>query len=412
MNLGKRLTVMRLVTGLTTVAMFAFYKTSSDTNNTNGMSFSLWSQQQNVERQLRSSVDLSNTEFGLRKDGTLLVPVFGERLERKDSVEKGMCDLLTEKSDSVKRLHVHNSICGDDSLGNYIIHLYSWHLLAHLAQIPFTFTCGIHLGGPSVMSLTRIDETEKDVTSPADLEFYTVKEFCDTQSKGQFWKSKTGGLEHSHAIVSRGMDAVAKSPQGQSFEADDAVIHIRLHDALKPTPKVGSQRGLFKHSAYARLLKQVQLENEKPLETISLVTAPFHEDGVREKDLAFLDRSKMIGLDLQDYLADEFPSAKVTIHNSLDETPIKAFARLTRAKQVAICGCSTFCPLPVFGVQPEVKGFVWDSPHYSFFNKYFAQTLPNIETWDDPMLGNALIEDMTDEQLLSWLRDTPTSAIE
>ena len=91
-------------------------------------------------------------EYGeVLSDGTLFIPVgdtaarsMGQNLQEKvKDTRKLMCkDLLADREEKkLTRLHVQTELCGDFSLGNIISTLLSYNLAAHLANIPFTFSC-------------------------------------------------------------------------------------------------------------------------------------------------------------------------------------------------------------------------------------------------------------------------------
>eukprot|EP00804_Cyclotella_cryptica_P021382 CCRYP_016775-RA/>CCRYP_016775-RA protein AED:0.45 eAED:0.45 QI:0/-1/0/1/-1/1/1/0/228 len=139
---------------------------------------------------------------------------------------------------------------------------------------------------------------------------------------------------------------------------DDAVIHLRLGDALFAAHGFNEKKGLFPHATYINLLKQAQRERGA-IRSIGLVTAPFTGSFVRSKyDAQSTSTSKIIAMDLFDALQRAFPRAKVRLHNRPEETILESLARLVHARKVAICGCSTFCPYPLLATKGI--GFVYN----------------------------------------------------
>jgi hypothetical protein len=196
---------------------------------------------------------------------------------------------------------------------------------------------------------------------------------------------------------------IAQTDIGQSFEPDDAVIHLRLGDALSSHRDTDEGIGLLPHRAYSQILQEVQ-RTKGLITTISLITMPFTRDDVRAYERHLIDRSKLVAEDLQSYLAKEFPRAKVEIHNGHSEIPAKAYARLTRAKKVAVCGSSTFCTYPVLAVR-EAIGYIFRAEKHSPWAVRAATKYDNIRTYKVPRLTNNYTCKLSDTDLLMWLRE-------
>ena len=96
----------------------------------------------------------------------------------------------------------------------------------------------------------------------------------------------------------------------------------------------------------------------------------------REIDIEFAKLSEMVVKDLTSYLREEIPNAIVGIDNDWNtETVATSYARLTIAKKIVICGCSTFCPYPVMRIQDDVLAYLYNLEYLNvFYPKYLAET--------------------------------------
>jgi len=362
----------------------------------------------------------SKVEYGeILPDGTLFIPVGatkgrsrGQNLqERVEDTRALMCkDLLDDRSErKLTRLHLQTELCGDFSLGNMISTLMSYNLAAHLANIPFTFSCVD--SKPGVMALMEKSEDSPFLPSDYSKENYNLEEFCEN---GRFQD-----MAHGHYLIADIMRNQIAPSQSVITDGDDAVIHVRLHDAFKsigsPSSKKGgrpSQRGLFPHIAYTSMLKKAE-EEKGEIQTISIVTQSFLKDNVRDVDQDFTELSRTVGEDLARQLRIEFPNTKVSIHNDREtETTVTSYSRLVRAKKIAICGCSTFCPFPVMSVGDDVMAYLYNSKYLNgFYTNYLAENKDNIHLWDAPMLGSNDIGGLTDSQIIEFLRNEDTTDI-
>jgi len=355
----------------------------------------------------------SNVEYGeILPDGTLFIPVGnlkgrsrGQNLDERVGDTRGkMCkDLLADRSErKLTRLHVQAELCGDFSLGNIISTIMSYNLAAHLANIPFTFSCVD--SKPGVMALMEKSEDVPFLPSDYSKENYNLEEFCENN----FFHD----MAHGHYLIADIMRNQIASSQSVITDGDDAVIHVRLHDAFKSIGELPSERGLFPHIAYTSMLKKAE-EEKGEIQTISIVTQSFWKDNVRDNEQEFTELSKTVGRDLARQLQIEFPNAKVSIHNDREtETTVTSYSRLVRAKKIAICGCSTFCPFPVMSVEDDVMAYLYNSKYLNqFFTNYLAGHKDNIHLWDAPMLGSNDIGGLTDLQIIEFLRNENTTDI-
>lgn len=234
------------------------------------------------------------------------------------------------------------------------------------------------------------NEDEKD---------YTLEDACVNKADNKF-----DDTAHGHHLIKHTLHNQIAA-RANVDQADDAVIHVRLHDAFKKIRKE-SQRGLFPHAAYAALL-QTAIDQKGPLDTISIVTDTFDEDKVRSNDKEFTDLSRVVAEDLVRYLSDRFPDSEVVLRNDWEtETTVVAYTRLAQAKKIAVCGCSTFCPLPVVSVQDDVLAYLYEQQHLNqVFTNYFAETRDNVHLWNAPMLGSNEIAKLSEDEILEFLNN-------
>ena len=241
-------------------------------------------------RQTQSKVEYDE----ILPDGALFIPVGdaknrsrGQNLEERVKDTRAlMCkDLLADRSErKLTRLHVQTELCGDYSLGNMISTIMSYNLTAHLANIPFTFSCVD--SKPGVMALMEKSEDAPFLPSDYSKENYNLEEFCEN---GRFQD-----MAHGHYLIADIMRNQIAPSQSVITDGDDAVIHLRLHDAFKSTGSHPSQRGLFPHIAYTSMLKKAE-EEKGEIQTISIVTQSFLKDNVREIDQDFTELSRTVG---------------------------------------------------------------------------------------------------------------------
>jgi len=350
------------------------------------------------------------TKYGeILPDGTLFIPVGYEGgrsegqhlLERVKGTMSLMCkDLLADLDEKkLTRLHVETTLCGDFSIGNMMPRLLSYNLAAHLAGLPFTFSCAN--SRPGIMfNMQKVEKAPLPI-----LDDYNLERFCKETTRYH--------MAYGHYFVVDVMRNQIVQSQNLVSEGDDAVIHVRLHDAFAPISRT-SQRGLFQHVAYSNMLKKAEQEKGE-IQSISILTQTFVEKKLdRDIDRQYAQRSEVVGRDLATHLRQEFPNAIVNIHNDWkNETTVTSYARLVLAKKIAICGCSTFCALPVASVQEGVMAYLLDSKDLNrFYPQYLAKNHDNIHLWKAPMLGGTEMKDLADTEVLDFLRDKTTTGIE
>lgn len=331
----------------------------------------------------------------------------------------------------IKGLHFHFADCAENQLGNRLGEHYLNYLLANAARIPYRMTCGggddddydnhdnstatastVVTTDPTSMlkepheSVLRhisvnLHEPGPQPHDPWGGQPWAPANVCLHCSRGGWWCPI--GLNAMIDLIRADMWKLANTNVGQSFEPDDAVIHLRLGDALKGTKD--EHIGLLPHQTYAWILQNMEQERG-PIETIGIVTQPFSRKHVRSFDFAptTISKSKLVARDLVDFLQSKFPNATITIHNGPDEIPLKSYARLIRANKVAVCGPSTFCTMPVLATQTAI-GYVFRGEKHSPWARHVAQFSDNIRTYKVPRLANNYTDKLNHEQIVFWLRN-------
>jgi hypothetical protein len=122
------------------------------------------------------------------------------------------------------------------------------------------------------------------------------------------------------------------------YELDDAVLHFRCGDLMH---SVHSAYSFMKFSGYTRHISP-------EAESIGILTQPFDiGSGARRSDSGQLvrNRCRIVVSSLVDYIKEQYPSARVRVHNSVNESIALSFARMVMANQ-AIAGISSFSVIP------------------------------------------------------------------
>lgn len=321
----------------------------------------------------------------------------------------------------IKRLAYHFPTCIENQLGNVLGEHYGRLAVASAARIPYTMTCGEGEGsykthhrivsyGSSTPKLSVLALLEVDMTDPltpirdVSGKPYSIEDVCPGLYAPSWYNPI--GIDLVSDVIRQDMWKIAEADEHEndSFEPDDAVIHLRLGDALRSYSGLHERDGLIPHQAYSNLIEQASLRMG-PIQTISIVTMPFDVDAVRPGDIPVIERSKKIAHDLVNHLQEKFPAASVTIHNHREETSSRAYSRLIRAKKVSICGPATFCTFPVLANRDGI-GYILNGKGYTLnpWASRAALKYENIEVFGAPTLGNKYIEDLSDHDLFVWLQ--------
>lgn len=324
-----------------------------------------------------------------------------------------------EPEREIKAIHYHFDDCAENQLGNRLGEHYMFYLLANSARLPYQMSCGDPKASNDTVTITDPTSSLKgrfesvlrniavDLQEPGPVpkdpwggQEWGPQHVCQNCARGGWWCQL--GLHVMVDVFVPDMKKLAYDTEiGNSFEPEDAVIHLRLGDALKG--KKDENIGLLPHGAYIEILEQIEKESGS-LKSIGVVTQPFKKKLVRSFDAtsATLAKSRLVAFDLIEHIRSKFPQAIVSIHNGDDEIPLKSYARLIRAKKVAICGASTFCTMPVLAT--EGKGYLFRGEKHSPWAQHVADFQDNIRTFKVPRLANNYTDQLNDVQLLHWLR--------
>lgn len=393
------------------------------------------------------------------EDGTLLVPVGdlkpnsrgivardGQNLSDKvPATRPKLCaDLLGDQKHQQQvegegttrrrytRLHVEADLCGDHSVGDIIADYFRYNLLAHVAGLPFTFSCKESL--PGIFDLLQNEELPNAGSSGSGVDpDYTLEDSCRSTSISKDLSHgiplMAGNLHriadlfdegNTHTSSHQANDGTTNGADASSHkvEADDAVIHLRLNDILKASGKQDqpSLRGLFSHATYTRLLREAESE-KGTLESISIVTQTNREDSVRRDDKPYVERSIRIASDLAQHLRVEFPSATVTVRNDWrTESTAKSYVRMLRAQKVLICGRSGFCLYPSLSLRDDALAYLFYRESIPTDKNHLilaaAEQLDNVHLWDAPLLGNNQIGVMPEEDIFDFLHNATAGTID
>jgi hypothetical protein len=242
----------------------------------------------------------------------------------------------------------------------------------------------------------------------ANGEGYTVEDICQNICNNVFcsWYSRDLDLvAHTMAVDWRHLTSPTVVP---ILDNDDAVIHLRLGDGLYSTFGANEEKGVFPHATYINLFMQAQQE-KGTINSIGIVTAPFKGSTVRSFDIGYTSFSEEIALDLVNALQNAFPKAKISIHNSPEETIMESLARVVHARKVAVCGCSTFCPYPLLAT--EGIGFMYNPVGaQNQWVRNAAKRYDDFRLFETPMLNGLMIaNDKTGWKLdhalvMDWVR--------
>jgi hypothetical protein len=157
--------------------------------------------------------------------------------------------------------------------------------------------------------------------------------------------------------------------------------------------------------------------------SIGILTQPFTKDAqTRKTDSSStkLERGRIVVTAFVDFLAERFPDARITIHNSHNETIALSYARMIMANQ-SMAGVTTFGVFPVissFGTGYIRKPDSGNTrvPNQWLNNPPVDQLADNIVLMEEPNLLTAprfqkMWKEKGQEHVLEWLKngDSPST---
>ena len=356
-------------------------------------------------------------------DGTYLIFQKTPHISFSDDYMKpDLCSKLITEPGKIKRVHYHGGNCEgfDNQFGNRLGYAYGMKMITAAANIPFYFTCDRFESPNGAAFLMNLNPRNDEIgpapknTEAEDLSLKDVCRPCGNNFCG--WNGDSTYMAADTMISD--WSRLAESYSDDPTDHDDAVIHLRLGDAMYARSGFSEDKGLFPHKTYIKLLKQAESEKGS-IDSIGIVTAPFKGEFVRKLyDSGSTSTSEMIAMDLVDALQEAFPRAKVTIHNSPRETIVQANSRLVNARKVAVCGCSTFCPYPLLATKGI--GYMFGPPstkhHQNAWIFNAAKRFEHFRLFETPMLNGLVInnfktgEKLDMDVLLEWLRHQDPNA--
>lgn len=322
------------------------------------------------------------------------------------------CETLTKHQDRIKRIHYHIESCQefDGQFGNRLGTFYGLKLAANALRVPSYFTCGSNgreANGAAYLMELNTGNVGPVPVSPFTGRELTVEAVCEL-CREKFCNWRTPHLALASDIMKEDWEYLASSVVDVP-DVDDAVIHLRLGDALVAKNGRNEFKGVFPHQTYIDLLNRAQDEKGR-IRSIGVVTAPFKGSFVRSHyDSGSTDRSELVAMDLVEALQKAFPRAKVRLLNSPKQTIVESLVRLVQARKVAICGCSTFCPYPLMATRGI--GYVYEPlAGQNQWVKNAAMHHDDYRLFQTPMLNMMVMENsitkerLDDLDVLAWMR--------
>mmetsp|Transcript_18410 Transcript_18410/g.27604 ORF Transcript_18410/g.27604 Transcript_18410/m.27604 type:complete len:595 (-) Transcript_18410:896-2680(-) len=181
-------------------------------------------------------------------------------------------------------------------------------------------------------------------------------------------------------------------PLVPDIEIEDVAIHLRCGDVMGGVAR--SDFGMMQFSEYKKWIS-------KDARTVGIVTQPFEKERNRSLDHDKVDDCRAVTYKLVDYLQDFLPSAKISIHNSVNESLPMTYARLVMADQ-------SFTTLSSFGIFPVIGGFgkgyfQKGNGGVNPFSKYLPEIYPGeLIMMDAPVKTAAELRGMDLQSILDW----------
>ncbi|KAL7503496.1 hypothetical protein ACHAWX_000592 [Stephanocyclus meneghinianus] len=323
------------------------------------------------------------------------------------------CKYISNQQDRIKRIHYHFASCWkfDHMFGNRLALVYGIKIFANALQKPFTFTCELREGEAPRGAAYLMDlYSQNNAIGPIPRrngKMYTAEEVCRLCSNS-FCSWYDLSLDLASDMMISDWTQLTRPELVPIPNHDDALIHLRLGDALYSAYGDNEGKGIFPHGTYINLLKQAQ-EEKGVIGSIGIVTSPFKGSNVRVFDSGVSSISETIALDLMRVLQAEFPHATIRLHNSPDATIIESQARIVHARKVAICGCSTFCPYALLAT--EGIGFMYNSiGGENIWVRNAAKKYRNFRLFEAPLLNGLVINNtksgwmLQHADVLSWMQ--------
>ncbi|KAL3779372.1 hypothetical protein HJC23_005232 [Cyclotella cryptica] len=184
---------------------------------------------------------------------------------------------------------------------------------------------------------------------------------------------------------------VNQPPLVPNIEIEDVVIHLRCGDVLGGANR--NDFGMMKFTEYKKWIS-------KDVRTVGIVTHPFESERNRPLDRSKVDNCRAVTYHLVNYLQGFLPTAKISIHNGLNETLPMTYARLAMANQ-------SFTTLSSFGIFPVIGGFgmgYFQKGNWGVnpFARYLPDMCPNLIMMEAPVLTTSSLKGLDLQSILDW----------
>jgi hypothetical protein len=172
---------------------------------------------------------------------------------------------------------------------------------------------------------------------------------------------------------------------------DDVAIHFRCGDVMGGVNR--DDFGMIKFTEYRKHISP-------SAKSIGILTQPFERGRNRKTDSSRTSWCRNATYLLVETLQKDFPEARISIHNGMNETLPLAYARLTMAYQ-------SFTSLSSFGIFPVIgsigEGYFQEGNRgVNPFVKHLPSMFPNLHMMTAPKLASGKMFRMNLSSILDW----------
>jgi hypothetical protein len=211
--------------------------------------------------------------------------------------------------------------------------------------------------------------------------------------------SDTNPHRHGRDYMQLASPQRGDAPLFPNTELDDAMLHFRCGDIISMNHP---NFGFIKFGSFSRHLSP-------DVRTIGIATQPFDPSAQQRNEeggLCKLRRCKQVVTAFVEHLKEQFPKARIRVHNGLNETIALTFARMVMANQtvIAITSFGAFPGIGTFGTAyityPEFRS----APNRWLVSSPLVERVGNVKLVKEPRL-------MSGEVMNGW-GENGTSVIE
>ncbi|KAL7477830.1 hypothetical protein ACHAW6_003622 [Cyclotella cf. meneghiniana] len=184
---------------------------------------------------------------------------------------------------------------------------------------------------------------------------------------------------------------IDQPPLMPNIGIDDVAIHLRCGDVMGGANRIDF--GMMKFTEYKKWIS-------KDARTVGIVTHPFESERNRPVDRRKVNECRTVTYHLVNYLQGFLPSAKISIHNGLNETLPLTYARLAMADQ-------SFTTLSSFGIFPVIGGFgkgyfQKGNRGVNPFARYLPDIYPDLIMMEAQVLTTSALKGLDLQSILEW----------